>query len=288
MSTTGSRRGFLRLVGGAVTGAAVLGTAATSDPGQAAPMEPPPPPPIDDLSPRVVTFPAGPTTSGTNIPRLVGEGGRLHPGAKRGGLEVVWQVDAAQKLIALTFDDGPVPGVSDVLYDVLDDTKTSATFFLVGTRVLQFADMLRGRMDRHEVGNHTFTHQSTFTKTDGETMKDLTDAHRAVAQVLGREPRLFRPPYSHVNGGTLIAAAAMGYDIVMWDNNIAYQGYENDGDMLVRDVVESMHPGSIVLCHDGGPEYLIGIRNLPNIIRELKQQGYEFVTVSDLRSAGSK
>jgi peptidoglycan/xylan/chitin deacetylase (PgdA/CDA1 family) len=49
-----------------------------------------------------------------------------------------------------------------------------------------------------------------------------------------------------------------------------------------------MHPGSIVLCHDGGPEYLIGIRNLPNIIRELKQQGYEFVTVSDLRSAGSK
>jgi peptidoglycan/xylan/chitin deacetylase (PgdA/CDA1 family) len=284
MTSTSPRRGFLRLVGGAVAGAAVLGAAATSESVTAAPP-PEAPPPVDPLAPRVLTFGPGPTTSGTDVPRLVGEAGRLHPCAKSGGLEVVWQVDAAQKLIALTFDDGPVPGVSEVLYDVLDEAKVPATLFLVGTRVLQFADMLRGRVARHEVGNHTFSHQSTFTRTDNETLGDLYEAHRAIAQTLGKEPRLFRPPYSHVNGGTLVAAAAMGYDIVMWNNNIGYEGYENDGDRLVRDVVTSMVPGSIVLCHDGGPEYLIGIRNVPKIVGELKKQGYEFVTISDLRAA---
>jgi len=234
----------------------------------------------------VLTFPPGDTTSGTDVPRQIGEAGRLHPGAKSGGLEVVWQVDAGQKLIALTFDDGPVPGVSEVLYDALDEAKIPATLFVVGARVLEFADLMRDRVARHEIGNHTFSHLSTFTRTEDETLGDLYEAHRAIAQTLNQEPRLFRPPYSHVNGGTLIAAAAMGYDIVMWNNNIGYDGYtENDGDRLVRDVVASMAPGSIVLGHDGGPEYLLGIRNLPKIVGELKNQGYEFVTISDLRAA---
>ncbi|MBX6751432.1 MAG: polysaccharide deacetylase family protein [Micromonosporaceae bacterium] len=241
--------------------------------------------PIDEQAPRIVEFGPGPVTSGTNIPRWVGEGGRLHPGARAGALEVVWQVNAAEKLIALTFDDGPVPGVSEVLYDILDETGIKATLFVVGQRVEEFGDLMRGRVDRHEIGNHTYSHTSTFTKTDAEIEEDLTAAHQAIAEVLGREARLFRPPYSHVNGGTLVAAAQLGYDLVMWNNNIGYLGYDGEEDRLVRDVVETVFPGSIVLCHDGGPEYLISIRSVPKIVSELKAQGYEFVTISELREA---
>ena len=278
MTASSSRRGFLRLLGGTVAGAAVLGAAARSGAQEVAAA----PAPTDGA--RTLTFPPGDVTRGTNVPRWVAEGGKRYAATTDGAVEVVWHVDAPQKLIALTFDDGPVPGVSDVLYDSLDEAGIPATLFVVGSRVLRYGDMMRGRIDRHEIANHTFSHDSTFTKTSDEITKDLTDCHRAIGQVLGRESRLFRPPFSHVNGGTLVAAAAMGYDIIMWDSNISYQG---DADQIIRGVVETVVPGSIVLGHDA-TDYLVGIREVPRLARELKAQGYEFVTVSDLQAAGRR
>jgi peptidoglycan/xylan/chitin deacetylase (PgdA/CDA1 family) len=280
---TGSRRGFLRLVGGTLAGAAVVGAAATSK-AKDLTVEVPPEEPLGPPTVQI-DFPAGELTAGTDVPRLVGEGGRQHPNAKRHSLEVIWNMDMEKKLVALTFDDGPVPGVSEMLYDILDEAKVKATFFMVGKRVREFEGLLNKRMDRHEVGNHTYSHESLFNKTDSDALQDMNDAHKAIAEVIGREPTLFRPPYSHVSGGTLVAAAAMGYDIVMWNNNIGYTGFEGDEARLVREVVQTTTPGSIVLCHDGGPEYLISIRNVPNIIAELKKQGYEFVTIPELRTA---
>jgi peptidoglycan/xylan/chitin deacetylase (PgdA/CDA1 family) len=279
MTVNNSRRRFLRLVGGAFASAPVLGAAAGCDPGKpdAAAMSTPTAAPM-------ATFPPGATTPDTNIPRLA-EAGRLHAGARRNDLEVIWQLDTEQKIVALTFDDGPDPKVSKLLYDILDETMTKATFFLVGRRVVQYAKLLHGRMDRHEVGNHTYTHQSLFLKDDIAALKDLNDAHKAITAVVGREPRLLRPPYSHVNGNTLIAAAALGYDIVMWNQHIGDQEYASDEPKLVEDVVNATSPGSIVLGHDAGDRRLIAIRNLPKIIQQLRRRKYEFVTISELRAA---
>ena len=137
MTGWGSRRGFLRLVGGAFAGAAVLGGATKAAPELA--DEAPTGPLIDPSGPQELTFP-GPASTGTDVPQFVAEAGRLYPGASRGGIEVVWQVDMPQKLIALTFDDGPVPGASEVVYDVLDEAKIPATLYLLKDGPVQRAD----------------------------------------------------------------------------------------------------------------------------------------------------
>lgn len=281
MTTNHTRRDLLYLAGGGLASVAAAGaTAAACSVRDRSGATAGPRPEATSMA----TFPPGPTTSGTNIPRMA-EGGRLHPGARRSGLEVIWQVDTKQKIVALTFDDGPTSNVSGFLYNVLDEANIKATFFMVGERVLQNAKLIHGRMDRHEVGNHTHSHQSLFLKDDAAAKKDLQDAHKAITAVVGREPRLLRPPYSHVNGSTLVAAASLGYDIVMWNRYIGDQQYERDEPKLVEDVVNAVSPGSIVLGHDAGEKRLIAIRNLPKIIEELKRRHYEFVTISELRAA---
>lgn len=292
MPESHERRGFFRLVGGAVAGAAVLGATQACD-GEEPVAQPSASgkPSVSSPSPSAVataeemmTFPPGPVSEGTNIPKLA-EGGRLHSGARQHTVEVLWRLDVKQKLVALTFDDGPSPELSPMLYDILDETKARATFFMVGSRVLSSPRLIHGRMDRHEIGNHTNSHRSMFALNREEAIADLTTAHRAITGVTGREPVLLRPPYGHVNGNTLLASAAMGYDIVMWDNYIGDKAYENDEDKLVADVVEAAAPGQIVLGHDAGETRRIGIRNVPNIIKELRRRGYEFVTVSEMRQA---
>jgi peptidoglycan/xylan/chitin deacetylase (PgdA/CDA1 family) len=173
-----------------------------------------------------------------------------------------------------------------MLYDILDEAKVKATFFMVGKRVWEFEGLLNKRMDRHEVGNHTYSHESLFQQdrqrhAAGPERRAQGDSRRSSAA----RPTLFRPPYSHVSGGTLVAAAAMGYDIVMWNNNIGYTGFEGDEARLVREVVQTTTPVRSCSATTVAPSTSSPSANVPNIIAELKKQGYEFVTIRSLRSA---
>jgi peptidoglycan/xylan/chitin deacetylase (PgdA/CDA1 family) len=303
MTTQHERRDFLRLMGSAAVVAGGLGAAAacgktpdnTAEKANAAVASNAP---AKDLggegagaaSPQPTPSTLhleGPLSSGTNVPVLA-EGGRLQTGAKRHRLEIVWQVDTDQKLVALTFDDGPDPRVSPLLYDILDETETKATFFLVGERVLKNHELIRGRMDRHEVGNHTYRHESMFVKNKEQALDDLSKTHKAIASVTGKEPRLFRPPYSHLNGNTMLAAGTMGYDVVMWSGYIGDEAYVGREAALVSDAVKNAGPGVIILAHDAGEVRLIAIRRMAMIIQQLRAERYEFVTVSELRSAVGK
>lgn len=285
--TTNSRRGFLRIIGGALTGAAVLATTGTAlsragqSGGTAKWMDPVSAP--EELE-HTITFPEGPVSRGSNVPAKVGEAGTARYGAPRGGVEVIWQINTQQKLCAITFDDGPVPGVSDLLYDALDEADIPATLFLVGKRVEQAESWIKERdLSRHEIGNHTYTHESSFAKTDEDILADLKAAHLAIERVFGVEPRLFRPPLGHVNGGLLVASAAMGYDLAMWSGYIGVNFSEEAA--LIRDVLEQAAPGGIFLGHDSDEGDLISIRALPGIVAQMKAEGYEFVTVSEMRQA---
>jgi peptidoglycan/xylan/chitin deacetylase (PgdA/CDA1 family) len=286
--TTNSRRAFLRIFGGALTGAAVVATTGTalsrvSGPNDAATWMDPPKTAPEELG-RTVTFPDGPVSRGSNVPAQVSEAGTARHGSPRGGIEVIWQINTQQKLCALTFDDGPVAGVSELLYDALDEADIPATLFLVGKRLERAESWIKDRdLSRHEIGNHTYTHESGFTKTDVEILADLKAAHLAIERVLGVEPRLFRPPLGHVNGGLLVASAAMGYDLAMWSGYIGTSYSEEAA--LIRDVLAQAAPGGIFLSHDADEADLISIRALPGIVAQMKAEGYEFVTVSQMREA---
>jgi peptidoglycan-N-acetylglucosamine deacetylase len=205
----------------------------------------------------------------------------IHPG--RDHAMVSWAGHTKQKLIALTFDDGPRPQWTPMVLDILDKFQVPATFFLVGRRVRKYGDLLAGRMDRHEVANHTWDHLDLATRAQDDAYRDLVLAHEAIHDVIGRAPTKMRPPYGHLGGSALLAASRLDYDVVLWSTQTHESIYSNDSHWVAADVLRRVGPGTIMLSHDvGSPDRLVAIRGLPDIITGLCAQEYEFVTVSEL------
>ena len=199
----------------------------------------------------------------------------------RSRLVLTWEVRTDQRLIALTFDDGPRPKWTNMVLDTLDRYQAPATFFMVGRRVRKYASVIRGRLDRHEVGNHTWDHRDLALRDDVQARSDLMRAHEAITEVTGREPVLFRPPYGHIGGAAALAATGFGYKVVLWSQKMREAHY--DTRHQVAAVLREATPGTILLAHDvGDAARLVSLRGLPGMITGLRDCGYEFVTVSEL------
>ncbi|MEU1358466.1 polysaccharide deacetylase family protein [Micromonospora zamorensis] len=204
-----------------------------------------------------------------------------------GALEVVWSGPTGQRLVALTFDDGPAPQWTPMVLDTLAEHRVPATFFLVGAQVRRHADVIRDRLSGHEVGNHSWAHRDLAELDTTEAYDDLRRSHDAIADVTGVPPRLLRPPYGHLGGAVLHAAARLDYRLVLWSLQMVEREYPGDPAGHARRIVSNVRPGTIVLGHDvGARRRLVALRGLTDMINGLRSRGYTFVTVSALLGAG--
>ncbi|WP_067468745.1 polysaccharide deacetylase family protein [Actinomadura macra] len=204
-------------------------------------------------------------------------------------VDVIWAVDTARRLIALTFDDGPMERWTPQALDALDAEKVPATFFVVGSRLVRNADLVRGRLDRHEIGNHTWQHDDLSRMSHRSAYRSIHRTHEAIKEVTGREPRLLRPPWGRLGGTTLHVAAEHGYDIALWSLLVQDRRFGEEPSELVDTVVTNARPGTILLAHDvGAPSRKVAVQQLPAMIQGLRARGFEFVTVSQLRQAGTR
>jgi peptidoglycan-N-acetylglucosamine deacetylase len=181
-------------------------------------------------------------------------------------------------LVALTFDDGPGP-FTDRLLDELRRLRVPGTFFVVGYQLPDFAPQLQREVDLGEtVGDHTADH------------RDLAQlaARGQRAQIVGNAaelrsygvpwPRLFRPPYGSYDRTTHALLRRQRMLSVLW--SVDSEDYLQPGvGAIVRNVVGHVQPGAIVLMHDGGGTRTQTIAALPRIVRELRREGYRFVSV---------
>lgn len=201
-------------------------------------------------------------------------------------VDVSWAVDTSRMLVALTFDDGPMPNWTPMVHDILDEARVPATFFMVGERAVRNARLIHGRMDRHAVGNHTWAHADLTRMTHLQAYRAIHRAHTAIAAVTGKEPQLLRPPFGNLGGTTLSAVGQLGYQIILWSLKMREEFLGHPPSRLVDYIVNASEPGTIVLAHDTGHrDRLIAIRGLPAMIRGLRARGFEFVTVPDLLAA---
>jgi peptidoglycan/xylan/chitin deacetylase (PgdA/CDA1 family) len=175
-----------------------------------------------------------------------------------------------------------------MVLDALDRHQARATFFVVGERLTRHEKLVRKRIARHELGNHTWAHHD-LARLDEEQVRDqILRTHVAIKRVTGETTTLMRPPWGHLGGSTLVIAEEFGYDVVMWSHQMHEDRYRANPPAQARDIVDNVGPGSIVLAHDvGKAKRLVALSQLDAILVGLQRRGLTPVTVSELLAAAS-
>lgn len=180
------------------------------------------------------------------------------------------------KKVALTFDDGPHPVVTMDILNTLDKYDAKATFFVVGNRVEKYADVVTETLERgHEIGNHTWNHANLTKITSNQIVEQINLTNTAIKKVLGQYPTVFRPPYGAKNKQV---ESVIDLPVVMWTIDTMDWKYRDSSNLLPM-VKKSMHNNAIILMHDIHQSTADG---LDSVLKYLQEQGYEFVTVSEI------
>jgi peptidoglycan/xylan/chitin deacetylase (PgdA/CDA1 family) len=195
-------------------------------------------------------------------------------------LPLLWRVRTDRRAIALTFDDGPDPRWTPRVLDLLGEAGARATFFCCGEPARRHPDLVRRAARLGEVGNHSWSHPDLATLGDDPLDDELDGTHRLLAGITGRVPTLFRPPYGNLRGAVLLAAARHGYHVALWSDMVQRAAATPGAD--VARLLARAAPGQILLAHDGRGDRAGTLARLPALLRGLRQDGFELVTVSEL------
>ncbi|MBR7797505.1 MAG: polysaccharide deacetylase family protein [Bacillota bacterium] len=198
---------------------------------------------------------------------------------------MMYQGKTHQKVIALTFDDGPDQQYTPKILDILKREGVPATFFLMGARVSKYPNVARRIVeDGHSVGNHSFWHPQ-LTKTSVNRMKwEIKSTEKQILLATGVSSTLFRAPYGDISEKFVQELGNMGYKGIGWSIDTEDWKELSNTD-ISQTVLNLAHPGAIVLMHSAGhsSQDLTGtVESLKNMITILKRRGYRFVTIPEL------
>lgn len=189
-------------------------------------------------------------------------------------MPALWRISTSEPIVYLTFDDGPHPQYTPLVLDLLARHGARATFFCIGNQIAGNEDLLRRIVaEGHLIGNHSTHHRPTFPcLSTSAVVAELEACSSRLADVLGRRPRLFRPPYGVVNPNIARARRLLDLTAVGW----SVRSLDTTTPQLsrtLRRIDQRLHPGAIILLHDRlpyAPELLASLLEL------LDQRGYRY------------
>ncbi|CAH1208997.1 Peptidoglycan-N-acetylglucosamine deacetylase [Paenibacillus plantiphilus] len=199
--------------------------------------------------------------------------------------EMIWEVQTKQKLIALTFDDGPDPVQTNEILDLLEQYDAKCTFFVVGKRVSQYPEIAKRIVaEKHEIANHTYSHTYFhIPAAENIVRNEIERTEDEIYKATGRKSVLFRPPGGKYDETIIKVSNGMGLVPVMWSWHQDTQDWRRPGvQHILNKVLRNARNGDIVLFHDHVQGKSQTIRALELILPELHARGFRMVTVSEL------
>ena len=182
--------------------------------------------------------------------------------------------------IALTFDDGPVKGSTNIVLDILKKNEIKAAFFCIGDRIEQNPDLLKRIHDEnHIIGNHSYSHHFFFDLKSARKMQDeIMKTNVIIEQLTGCKVRFFRPPYGVTNPNLAKAiktqnVLSIGWSVRSMDTVLKAE------QKLLSNVTDNLKSGDIVLLHDFAS---VTVEHLQKIIDSIKNKGFEIVRLDKL------
>ena len=196
--------------------------------------------------------------------------------------DVYFSYENEDKRIALTFDDGPHYKYTAEILDILDEYNIKATFFVVGQLAEKYPELiLRELAEGHEVASHTWSHAHLTMLSDKSLEDEIYATEELLYELAEYRPTLLRPPEGKYGDNLLRVAGKLDYEVILWTVDTRDWAH-TPTETIVNTVLENTESGSIILCHD----FIGGESPTPAALREfipkLIENGYEFVTVSDL------
>lgn len=201
--------------------------------------------------------------------------------------QIVRKVHTMQKVVALTFDDGPSVTFTPQILNLLKKYNAKATFFVIGSRVPKYAYLVQQELTlRNEVANHTYDHVVVTHQPVTKIRSQIATTQMVISSVAQHpQPRLFRPPGGHYDKQLLRIAEDDGFTVVLW--SIDSQDHLNPGThRIVQHILSEVQAGDIVLFHDQGGSRKQTVEALKQIIPKMQHDGFRFVTVSELLNIG--
>lgn len=211
---------------------------------------------------------------------------------------LLWNVPVTKKTLFLTFDDGPVPGITPWVLSLLKDYNAKATFFCIGENIRKYPDVFTQVLaEGHRIGNHTHNHLygwKTSTETYVENIllaEELIDEHTinftkkpgnsysnklAPGNNNPYSKKLFRPPFGKITPGQIRQVRKLKYEIVMWE--VISGDYDNrtSPEICYKEVISQTKPGSILVFHDSIKASGNLKKVLPQILEYYENKGFAF------------
>lgn len=197
-----------------------------------------------------------------------------------GGL--TYQAETKDKVIALTFDDGPTKNV-DQLLPLLDEYKVKATFFLIGNEIEKHPEEAKKLVEAgHQIGNHTYSHKRMVLKSPSFIEEEIEKTDELIRSIGYAGEIDFRPPYGKKFVGLPYYLNKTNRETIMW--SLDPETYYTSVDDKVDYVLENIKPGSIILLHPMYDQTGGTLEVVETILKELSNEGYRFLTVDELQS----
>ena len=222
-----------------------------------------------------------PMASAAN-PAPAGPVARKHQSPPR----VVSRVRTQEKVLALTFDDGPDPKYTPAVLAFARAKGVKLTFFVVGKQVQSYPELAKQEAaEGHAVGNHTWDHHIMTELSQRQEVSEIQRCDDVLDRICGQHALLMRPPKGLWDEHTPRAAAALGYAVVLWSVELEHHP-RRSAQQLAQRVIGLARPGMIILAHDGEADRPTDrtktMQALPILVDGLRQKGYRFVTVPEL------
>lgn len=188
--------------------------------------------------------------------------------------DMVWNLPTEEKILYLTFDDGPIPEVTPWIMETLSQYNAGGTFFLIGENVRRHPEIFAHLKDRNFVyGNHTYNHISGWKARDEEYYRNIQKAQELINSAY------FRPPYGRITRSQL-STLKNHYKIIMWDVLSKDYDMRLSGIQCAEKVIQFAKPGSIVVFHDSIKARERIQYALPKVLEHFSMDGYSFKSIN--------
>lgn len=189
---------------------------------------------------------------------------------------LVWHKTRAQSVIYLTFDDGPIPDVTDFVLKTLKSFNAKATFFCIGDNIQKHPaifDQLKA--DGHRIGNHTFNHLKGWKTKDETYLENFRQCQKLT------NTNLFRPPYGRIKKSQIASLQAEfpELQIIMWDVLSGDFDVQLAPEKCYENVIKNTRNGAIIVFHDSLKAFDRLQYTLPRALQYFSEQGYQFATL---------